>query len=105
MDRAADHHRTRRGSACGAYTLSDNMRLSDLLLLAGGPSPDAYLDRAVLLHQHGDGTYGIDYVNLLAFEQRPEPGCFRSRMAMCWRSIARARPSSSQSMWPLFMAK
>ena len=48
----------------GLYTQSDNMRVSDLLLDSGGPLPDAYLNRAVLLHQRGDGTYAYDYVSL-----------------------------------------
>ena len=48
----------------GIYTQSDNMKVSDLLLETGGPLPDAYLSRAVLLHQRGDGTYAYDYVNL-----------------------------------------
>ncbi|MDQ2798943.1 MAG: SLBB domain-containing protein, partial [Armatimonadota bacterium] len=48
----------------GLYTQSDNMKVSDLLLGTGGPLPDAYLNRAVLLHQRGDGTYAYDYVNL-----------------------------------------
>jgi len=48
----------------GLYTQSDNMKVSDLLLDTGGPLPDAYLNRAVLLHQRGDGTYAYDYVNL-----------------------------------------
>ena len=48
----------------GLYTQSDNMRVSDLLLGTGGPLPDAYLGRAVLLHQHGDGTFAYDYINL-----------------------------------------
>ncbi len=48
----------------GAYSLSDNMKISDLVLLAGGPTPDAKLDKAILLHAHGDGSYGMDYVNL-----------------------------------------
>ncbi len=48
----------------GLYTQSDNMHVSDLLLDSGGPLPDAYLNRAVLLHQRGDGTYAYDYVSL-----------------------------------------
>jgi protein involved in polysaccharide export with SLBB domain len=48
----------------GAYDYSDNMRLRDLLLMAGGPTPDAYLDRAVLEHQHGDGTYDLNFVSI-----------------------------------------
>ena len=50
----------------GLYTQSDNMKVSDLLLDTGGPLPDAYLNRAVLLHQRGDGTFAYDYVNLRA---------------------------------------
>ena len=50
----------------GFYTQSDNMRVSDLLLDSGGPLPDAYLSRAVLLHQRGDGTYAYEYVSLRA---------------------------------------
>ena len=50
----------------GLYTQSDNMHVSDLLLDSGGPLPDAYLNRAVLLHQRGDGTYAYDYVSLRA---------------------------------------
>ena len=48
----------------GLYTQSDNMRVSDLLLRTGGPLPDAYLNRAVLLHQRGDGSYSYDYISL-----------------------------------------
>lgn len=48
----------------GLYTQSDNMHISDLLLRTGGPLPDAYLNRAVLLHQRGDGSYAYDYVSL-----------------------------------------
>ncbi len=48
----------------GLYTQSDNMHVSDLLLRTGGPLPDAYLNRAVLLHQRGDGSYAYDYVSL-----------------------------------------
>ena len=50
----------------GIYTQSDGMRVSNLLLESGGPLPDAYQNRAVLLHQRGDGTYAYDYVNLRA---------------------------------------
>ncbi len=50
----------------GLYTQSLNMRVSDLLLDAGGPLPDAYTNRAVLLHQRGDGTYAYQYVSLAA---------------------------------------
>ena len=50
----------------GLYTQSNGMHVSDLLLKTGGPLPDAYLNRAVLLHQRGNGTYAYDYVNLRA---------------------------------------
>lgn len=53
----------------GVFDLSKNTRVSDLLRMAGGPKPDAYMGRAVLLHQHGDGTFGYDYVNLTAAMQ------------------------------------
>ena len=56
----------------GLYTESDNMRVSDLLLDSGGPLPDAYLNRAVLLHQRGDGTYAYDYVSLRDIEARDQ---------------------------------
>ncbi len=48
----------------GIYTLRDKMRISDLMLVAGGPVPDAHLERAVLLHQRGDGSFAYDYVNI-----------------------------------------
>jgi polysaccharide biosynthesis/export protein len=55
----------------GMYNQSGNMRVSDLLRMAGGPTPDAYMDRAILLHQNGDGTYDMEYVSLAA-AARPE---------------------------------
>ncbi len=48
----------------GAYYRSDNMRLKDLLLQAGGTLPEAYVEQAVLLHQNEDGTYSYNYVKL-----------------------------------------
>ena len=48
----------------GVYARSENTHVSDLLLRSGGPAPDAYLDRAVLLHQRGDGTYAYENVNV-----------------------------------------
>ncbi len=48
----------------GVYDYSQNMRVRDLLLMAGGPTPDAFLDRAVLLHQHGNGTYDYDFLSI-----------------------------------------
>ncbi|HLK56098.1 MAG TPA: SLBB domain-containing protein, partial [Chthonomonadaceae bacterium] len=50
----------------GTYTHSQNMRVSDLLRMAGGPMPDAYLERAILIHQHDDGPPSLEYVNLNA---------------------------------------
>lgn len=51
----------------GFYTASKNMHVSDALLEAGGPLPDAYLERAILLHQPDDGSAPImEYVNLAA---------------------------------------
>ena len=48
----------------GVYTRSNTLHLSDLLRLAGGPTPEAFLDRAVLLHQNGNGTYDYQFLNL-----------------------------------------
>ena len=48
----------------GIYYRSGNLHVHDLLLLAGGPTPDAALDRAVLLHQRGDGTYAYNFIRL-----------------------------------------
>ena len=48
----------------GVYYRSGNLRVRDLLLMAGGPTPEASLDRAVLLHQRGDGTYAYEFVRL-----------------------------------------
>lgn len=48
----------------GIYPRSDNMRVSDLLLQAGGTRPEAYRQQAVLLHQRADGSYVYDYVNV-----------------------------------------
>jgi len=50
----------------GIYYRSNDMRVSDLLILAGGVTPDAYTRRAILLHQHPDGSYTYDYVNINA---------------------------------------
>ena len=44
----------------GVYEYSQNMRVSDILLRAGGPLPNA--ERIEIIHQHGDGTYGLDPV-------------------------------------------
>jgi polysaccharide export outer membrane protein len=48
----------------GIYYRSDNMRVKDLLLQAGGTLPEAYSEQAVLLHQRGDGSYAYEYVSL-----------------------------------------
>ncbi|MDR3710088.1 MAG: SLBB domain-containing protein [Capsulimonadaceae bacterium] len=48
----------------GSYYRSDNMHAKDLLLQAGGTLSDAYLDRAVLLHQRPDGSFSYDYISI-----------------------------------------
>jgi protein involved in polysaccharide export with SLBB domain len=48
----------------GIYYRSDNMRVKDLLIQAGGTLPEAYEPRAVLLHQRPDGTYEYEFINL-----------------------------------------
>ena len=48
----------------GVYYRSGNLHVRDLLLMAGGPTPEASLERAVLLHQRGDGTYAYEFVRL-----------------------------------------
>jgi polysaccharide export outer membrane protein len=48
----------------GVYYRSGNLHVRDLLLMAGGPTPDAALDRAVLLHQRGNGTYAYEFVRV-----------------------------------------
>ena len=50
----------------GIYYRSDNLHVRDLLLMAGGPTPEASLNQAVLLHQRGDGTYAYKFVRLAA---------------------------------------
>ena len=46
----------------GNYEYSQNMRLSDVLLRAGGPLKDA--ESIELIHQHGDHTYKIENVRV-----------------------------------------
>jgi len=48
----------------GVYTRANNLRVRDLLLLAGGPTPDAFLPRATLLHQRPDGTFQYENLRL-----------------------------------------
>ncbi|HZT43597.1 MAG TPA: SLBB domain-containing protein [Chthonomonadaceae bacterium] len=49
----------------GKYLRSDNMRVKDLLTMAGGPLPDATQDHpAFLLHKHPDGTYSYEKIRL-----------------------------------------
>lgn len=49
----------------GVYTLSKDMHVSDLLRMAGGPTPQATLDHpSVLLHQNGDGSFSWDKIRL-----------------------------------------
>jgi protein involved in polysaccharide export with SLBB domain len=50
----------------GVYYRSDNMRVKDLLMLAGGTVPEAYTDQAYVLHQKPDGGYSYEFVNLAA---------------------------------------
>ena len=50
----------------GIYSLSKNTHVSDLLLMVGGPTPEAYLNTASLLHQRGDGTFAYQNVDLAA---------------------------------------
>lgn len=48
----------------GLYYRSENLRVRDLLLMAGGTTPDAHQDEAVLLHQRADGTYRYQTIRL-----------------------------------------
>lgn len=48
----------------GIYYRSDNMHVRDLLLQAGGTLPEAYTERAYLLHRRPDETYEYQFVNL-----------------------------------------
>ena len=50
----------------GVYDVSKNMKVSDLLRMAGGPTPDAELEKAHLFHQHDDGPPTHEYVNVAA---------------------------------------
>jgi protein involved in polysaccharide export with SLBB domain len=50
----------------GIYARSDNMKVRDLLIQAGGTIPEAYLETAFLLHNKPDGSHSYDYVNLKA---------------------------------------
>ena len=50
----------------GIYDYSKNMHVSDLLRKAGGPTPDAELEKAHLLHHHDDGPFTHEYVNVAA---------------------------------------
>jgi len=57
----------------GIYYRSDNMRVKDLLLQAGGTRPEAYTERAVLLHQHPDGSFTYEYPSItLALKDDPQ---------------------------------
>ena len=46
----------------GVMDYSAGMKLSDLLIKAGGPMPDA--EQIVVLHQHGDGTFAYEYATV-----------------------------------------
>ncbi|HSV74209.1 MAG TPA: SLBB domain-containing protein [Chthonomonadales bacterium] len=48
----------------GVYYRSENMRVSDLLLQAGGVTPDAAGDGLVLLHQKPDGRFAYRFLSL-----------------------------------------
>ena len=48
----------------GIYYRSDNMRVKDLLVDAGGTLPEAHMERAELLHQRPDGTFAFQQINL-----------------------------------------
>jgi protein involved in polysaccharide export with SLBB domain len=48
----------------GIYYRSDNMRVKDLLIQAGGTLPQAYELRSVLMHQRPDGTFEYEFINL-----------------------------------------
>ncbi len=50
----------------GIYPVSRNMHVSDLLRSAGGPTPEANLEKAFLIHQREDGPSGKEDVNLNA---------------------------------------
>lgn len=46
----------------GVMDYSAGMKLSDLLIKAGGPMPDA--QQIVVEHQHGDGTFAYEYATV-----------------------------------------
>ena len=48
----------------GIFTASRGMHVSDALRMAGGPLPDAFLDRAVLMHQHEAAPPTMEFVNI-----------------------------------------
>jgi protein involved in polysaccharide export with SLBB domain len=50
----------------GVYDRTADMRVRDLLLVAGGPTREAYLDRAYLLHQRPDTTFAYEQINVSA---------------------------------------
>ncbi len=50
----------------GIYSYDNNTRVSDLLLQAGGPMPDA--DMVVVEHQHGNGTKTYEYAKISDIE-------------------------------------
>ena len=50
----------------GTYDVSKNMRVSDLLRMAGGPTPDAEREKAHLFHHRDDGPDTHEYVNVAA---------------------------------------
>ncbi len=54
----------------GNYTRADGMRVSDLLRIAGGPAPDAYRERALLLRSDIQNRLALsEPVNLLQLDK------------------------------------
>lgn len=59
----------------GTYYRSENMYVKDILMQAGGTLPEAYLNRAALLHQHPDGSFTYEDVNIAeALKDGGNPG-------------------------------
>jgi protein involved in polysaccharide export with SLBB domain len=48
----------------GIYYRADNLRVKDLLLMAGGTTPNAYTHEAKLLHQRPDGSFEYEFLDL-----------------------------------------
>lgn len=48
----------------GIYERSKNMHVADILRQVGGPTPDAFLENAILMHQYGDGKTKYEEINI-----------------------------------------